>query len=556
MRTFGLILAAAAVAAVNGAGIQHSETGDIVITPSDGTTVFIDASAEGGKTSIQQIGAKFIAADVALTEALGTVATDLAAAKNEADDAIEALQDSVTASLGQAEDELAQTVSTLNAALGAAVTEAKGYADQAIKETVTPALVKVAADLTALEIKIKKDIDEGIKKDLEIYKNILVGTAAALPASSCGAIESVRKGSPDGPYFIGKGTRVWCAKVGSSFVSLGGDGSTQELAASSCFANPYISSYTPSDGKKWVDPDATADNTANAKKIVCPGNGLAKTSAARTCKEIRINFPTSKNGIYWLNGRNMELKSAPFQAFCWNTDRDGGGWTMFLRSYYEGHQRPVYNGNGVSDSGDVNDDILQFLGGAYKLDDKKIRAIIGQKDITDGGRASSKKGMFSYMVDQSKWNDYYSDNNKEYGVMKKYTARWRFVRFQQMDSSSTSEEFTSYAIPNFDGKTPVGDGTVNWKGRPRCGSRYMGGGAGAGISCRDTHNGKPQRSPRGGRGCTKNTGRNRWGGSFHLYMLNTNHDTYMYICNGPQHSSYRRFAHRWYIRTADTDKVA
>merc|ERR1712166_683176 len=51
----------------------------------------------------------------------------------------------------------------------------------------------------------------------------------------------------------------------SSFVSLGGDGSTQALAGASCFANPLISSYAPSDAKKWVDPDATADNTANAK---------------------------------------------------------------------------------------------------------------------------------------------------------------------------------------------------------------------------------------------------------------------------------------------------
>merc|ERR1711935_373210 len=158
----------------------HNDAGDIVIAPSDGTTVFIDASAEGGKTSIQEIGAKFVAADEALTEALSTVATDLANAKDEAGVAIEDLKESVSKSLGDAEDELAKTVSSLNAALGAAVTEAKGYADKAIKNTVTPALVKVADDLAALEIKIKKDIDEGIKKDLEIYKNILVGTAAAL----------------------------------------------------------------------------------------------------------------------------------------------------------------------------------------------------------------------------------------------------------------------------------------------------------------------------------------------------------------------------------------
>merc|ERR1712166_180756 len=224
---------------------------------------------------IQQIGDKFAAVDTKLAAALITVTSDLADAKAEAERAIEDLDSSVTASLVEAEDVLSATVSTLNTALGAAVTEAKGYADKKIEETVTPALEKVAEDLSALEIKIKKDIDEGIKGDLEIYKSILVGTAVALPAANCGAIETARPGSPDGAYYIGNKLRVWCAKVGNSFVSLGGDGSTQALAGSSCFDVP-LPMYKPKDMKKWVDPDANAENTANAKKVVCEPKLMVK----------------------------------------------------------------------------------------------------------------------------------------------------------------------------------------------------------------------------------------------------------------------------------------
>jgi len=555
MRTFGLILAAAAVA-VNGAGVAHDDTGNIVITPSEGTTVFMES--DGSQTSVRAMLGKFEDVTTELTNTKNDITADLEATKDsvakDLADAADALQeglDTIAPALDDAKAEVDLALGTLKTELKKDVADVKG----SITTIVQPQIDGVKKDLVAL----KTEINENVDGKLSGLTKAVMGTSDALPAANCAAILAAKKFSPDGAYWIGSVSapiQVWCAKVGGSFVSLGGDGSTKAKAAADCFAQPLVGAYNPSDQKKYIDPDANADNTNNAVKKMCAGNGLSKTSAARTCKEIKINFKTSKNGIYWLAGRNNELKSEPFQAYCWNTDRDGGGWTMFLRSYYEGHQRPTYNGNGVSDSGDVNDDVLQFLGGAYKLHDKKIRAIIGQKDITDDGRSASKKKMFSYMVDQSKWNNYYSSNNNEYGIMKQYTARWRFHRFQQMDSSSTAEKFTSYKIPNFDGKTPVGDGTVNWSGRPRCGSRYVGGGGGAGISCRGTHNGSPRREPYGGNGCKSNTSRRRWGGGFHLYMLNTNHDTYFYSCNGPQHSSHRRFAHRWYIRTPDSDKVA
>lgn len=562
MRTLSLILAAAAIAAVNAAGIKHDDNGNIVVEPSDGTTVFMDASVEGGKTSIQQISAQFKTADAARATLSQSVTDQLAAAKSATDATVEDLRNSAAAQAAAVEESLASTTATLNAALTSAVQESKTYADNKINSVVTPAVNKIAQDLTALEVKIKKDIDDDIKVELEKFNKVLEGTDKNLPAANCAAVKAARPHAADGAAWIKNGNtivQVWCVDG----KSLGGSGETQAEAASDCFSNPLVSAYNPKDGSKFIDPDADANDTSNAKKKNCPGNGLAKETSAKTCKEIKKNFKSAKNGVYWIHGRNDDFKSAPFQAYCWLADRDGGGWTLFLRSYYRDHHQPRFsNGNGAGSTGDVNDDVLgsmpqnRYTFEAYKLDDKYIRAVIGQSNPTNGARTSSGRNMFSYMVDQSGWNNYYSGGNYEYGIMKKYTARWRFVRFQQMDSSSTAEEFTSYKIPSFNGQTPVGDGTWNWKGRPRCGRNYVGSGGGAGISCNGQHNGNPSRSPEGGRRCRSNTGHNRWHGGFHLYMLNTNHDTYFYCCNGPQHSSYRRFAHRWYIRTHDGDTVA
>ena len=37
-------------------------------------------------------------------------------------------------------------------------------------------------------------------------------------------------------------------------------------------------------------------------------------------------------------------------------------------------------------------------------------------------------------------------------------------------------------------------------------------------------------------------------GNHHFYMSNFNSDTYLYICNGPQHSSGHDMNHRWWFR--------
>ena len=188
------------------------------------------------------------------------------------------------------------------------------------------------------------------------------------------------------------------------------------------------------------------------------------------------------------------------------------------------------------------------------MHDHEIRTVIGQFDHKND-KADAQPGTFSYMMDQSYRNTYYSGGNYEYVIHKMYTARWRFYRFQGVPQSTTRSHLTSYDWPgNYDGsKNTKGDGRVNWTGQPRCGPDYAGG---AGISCRNNDNGIPSNSLRGGRGCHRNRGYDRWHGTLHVYMMETNHDSYLYVCNGPQHSSGNRFAHRTWMRTADTDLVA
>merc|ERR1711957_1159390 len=87
--------------------------------------------------------------------------------------------------------------------------------------------------------------------------------------------------------------------------------------------------------------------------------------------------------------------------------------------------------------------------------------------------------------------------------------------------------------------------TDAWTGRPTCGGRGK-----TGINCYNTYNGSPGRSPHGGQGCKFRRDRQRWNHPMEYYMANTNADTYMYNCNGPQHSSGFNMNHRWWIPSA------
>jgi hypothetical protein len=135
------------------------------------------------------------------------------------------------------------------------------------------------------------------------------------------------------------------------------------------------------------------------------------------------------------------------------------------------------------------------LGNYYKMDDRHIRTYIGQENPEDDSNGA-KKSEITIMRDQSKWNTAYSVANREYTIMKKFTGRWYMHTGQTMPESTTSAELSSYAMEkNYEGGlTSVGEGKLNWRGRPRCGTGW------AGISCYGVHSGSPQTNPNGGSG--------------------------------------------------------
>ena len=93
-------------------------------------------------------------------------------------------------------------------------------------------------------------------------------------------------------------------------VSLGGDGSSKAAAAATCFG-PLLTG-----GLKWVDTDADAENTANAKQVKC-GEGLVTAFPGLSCKSIKMSYPLSRNGLYWVIGLSQAFLSKPKRVYCW-----------------------------------------------------------------------------------------------------------------------------------------------------------------------------------------------------------------------------------------------
>jgi hypothetical protein len=429
---------------------------------------------------------------------------------------------------------------------------------QGLKDDVAASLATVSGDV----VKTREAVT-AVSESLKKTQNLLLGISPAFPASNCAAILSANSATKEGQFWITskidkKSIKVLCKKVGSAFVSMGGNGLSKGEAGAGCFGNPETNLVI---GSVWVDPDANAEDPSNAKLRTC-GDGASKASPALTCKGIVKKFGPGSNGLFWVIGRNQEYLSAPFRVYCWNADRDGAGWTLGVVGYYCGHQRPAFannNGGGNSGdykgtSGDINrgDHWLSRNPGAYKLEDSKIRAIIGQSDHKND-KASGAASKFSYMSDQNGWNGYYAGSNREYLVMEGYVQRWRFHRQQSIkESNPRTNIMTAYGWNNNYGGSAAahGDGFINWRGLPKCGH------GGAGVSCNGQTSGSPQTSPKGGRGCNKNLSYDRWAGNLHWYMLNTNHDTYLYVCNGAQHSSNCRYALRTWFRTPSEDLIA
>ena len=225
----------------------------------------------------------------------------------------------------------------------------------------------------------------------------------------------------------------------------------------------------------------------------------------KSCKDALRNGVTI-SGVYMINPGTADIS-----VYC-DMTRDGGGWTMILKSWYQAGV--MGNVNAVGTVADA----MTRKGNAYKLSDADIRAIIG----------SNQK--FDILADQNGYNSAYSTGNYEYVILRGYTGYWRFDTI--VVASTTTTTFQSYRLL---------DNALAWTGNLECGVA-----GGAGINCVNVLANNPQ----GGAGCNINMGIASNSGWHHFYMSETNQDTYLYICNGPQHSSSHDMNHRWWLREA------
>ena len=232
-----------------------------------------------------------------------------------------------------------------------------------------------------------------------------------------------------------------------------------------------------------------------------------------SCLAILGNNPSSANGVYNI----YPSGDTPVNVYC-DMKTDGGGWTLMLKIWYVVESNPVFRQAGAV--GSVSD-ALTNLGSGYKLSDDTIRAIIGPNQ------------KFDILADQSGYNTAYSNGNYEYVILRGYTGYWRFDG--PVAASTTTTTFQSYR---------KSDGALAWTGNLQCG--YDSGSGVAGINCYTVLSNNPQ----GGAGCNINMGIASNPDWHHFFMSQYNQDTYLYICNGPQHTSNDRFSHRFWVREA------
>jgi len=235
-----------------------------------------------------------------------------------------------------------------------------------------------------------------------------------------------------------------------------------------------------------------------------------------SCKEILDAGNNQGSGRYTINPAGTSV-----DVFC-DMERAGGGWTLALKTWYQAS----FLGT-TSASGAITD-ALTHKGTPYKLSDADISGVIGT------GR------KFDFLADQSGFNSHYSNGNYEYVVVRDYTADWTFGAL--VADSETTTTMTSYRLSD----DAIMD-TFNFQCGPSAGVN-----SGArGVNCLNIADGTTR--PAGGSGCYINVGKRTNDGWHHLYMSNHNEDTYIYVCNGAQHSSSYDMNHRFWFRESAGD---
>ena len=60
-------------------------------------------------------------------------------------------------------------------------------------------------------------------------------------------------------------------------------------------------------------------------------SGTAAELAAESCQQIKLGYPDSASGVYWIQSITADTP-VPFQVYC-DMDSDGGGWTLILAQF-------------------------------------------------------------------------------------------------------------------------------------------------------------------------------------------------------------------------------
>ncbi len=247
--------------------------------------------------------------------------------------------------------------------------------------------------------------------------------------------------------------------------------------------------------------------------------GHLSANPGMSCKDIKSKAPDSLDGLYWVT---TSAVGNPFFVYC-DMTRDGGGWTLMYRNWYQSGMVGMANGLG-SPSDATNGQRLS----PYKLSDAAVNSIIGPTH------------NFDVLVDQLGHNTAYSVSNNEYVILRNYTATYTYAALTPESSTPTIME--SYR---------ASDNALAWRGRLNCGDAANAGGYG--INCFTLAASPPPNpvgagNPQGGLGCLIQLSASTSPGWHYLFQGHTNSDTYIYICNGAQHTSSYSNVHRWWFR--------